>query len=105
MSSQLILLYLQRSNFQRQPVKGNIKSDESVKSLIKQVEVSDFSMFELDGKITVTFFIGVDWVLSERTPRVQERNWNAQTGDWTHGKPSINIEWWECESDQPIHNG
>ena len=31
---------LQRSNFQRQPVKQVVKSEESVKGMIKQVEVS-----------------------------------------------------------------
>ena len=34
-------LLCQRSNFQRQPVKQVVKSEESVKGMIKQVEVSD----------------------------------------------------------------
>ena len=44
------------------------------------------------------FLLGVDWVLSECSPRVQERNRNAKIGDRTHGEPSIDIEWRECQS-------
>ena len=90
-------LLWQRSNFQRQPVKQVVKSEESVKGMIKQVEVSHSAVTNM--------MIGTHRIFICTIARLQKGNRDAAIGNWSYGESSINSERWKCESNQPIHHG
>ena len=74
----------QRSNFQRQPVKQVVKSEESVKGMIKQVEVSHSAVTNM--------MIGTHRIFICTIARLQKGNRDAAIGNWSYGESSINSE-------------
>ena len=61
-----------------------VKSEESVKGMIKQVEVSD----SLIPKKTV----GAHRIFVCSIARLQKGNRDAAIGNWSYGESSINLE-------------